>query len=191
MIEISLVLWWIWIYWQAALDYPSVVSTLFEWGPLFGQIAVILYMLTLVPGIITRLQWKQTVTQPVASILILFRRHLGILMFITAFLHLTFKSTLPYLASFNFQPPPGLQPLLTYQIIGAVGWSLLFPLWLTSNDWSFKKLGKWWKRIHRLTYIALFFIFLHVVLQAKTPAILLGLVLFFEILSWIIAWRRK
>ncbi len=190
MMEIGLVFWWMWIYWQAATDYASVVWILFNWGSIFGQIAIGLYVMTLLPGVITRLKWWSAITKPIGLILMLFRRHFGILMFILAFIHLTFSSTLPYLALYNFQSP-GLPALRSFEIMGAIGWALLFPLWLTSNDWAVKKLGRWWKRLHRLTYVALFFIFTHVALQGGVGAVLLGATGIMVALSWVVFWRKS
>lgn len=189
LLEIGLIAWWMLIYWQAATNYPSVVWILFNWGPIFGQLAVGLYVLTLIPGIIVRLKWWSAITQPIGLSLMLFRRHFGILMFILAFIHLTFSSTLPYLALYNFQPP-ALPALRSFEIMGAIGWALLFPLWLTSNDWAVKKLGRWWKREHRLTYVALFFIFTHVALQGGLGAIALAVTGILVGLSWVVFWFR-
>lgn len=181
---------WFLVYFQALNNYPVVVRYLFEYGGLLGEAALILYCVTLIPGIITRLQWFPTLTRPIGSIIMLFRRHFGILMFITAFWHMTFTTYIPYYAMYNFNPP-GLPTLSTYQMMGMIAWLLLFPLWLTSNDFSQKKLGRNWKLLHKLTYISMMFIFLHVALQKANWMLVIGLFVVLEIISWIVAWRRK
>jgi sulfoxide reductase heme-binding subunit YedZ len=181
---------WFLVYFQALNNYPAVVRYLFEYGSLLGEAALILYCITLVPGIITRLQWFPTLTRPIGSIIMLFRRHFGILMFITAFWHMTFTTYIPYYAMYNFNPP-GLPTLATYQMMGMIAWLLLFPLWLTSNDFSQKKLGKYWKILHKLTYLSMMFIFVHVALQEASWMYVIGTFIVLEVISWILAWRRK
>lgn len=49
----------------------------------------------------------------------------------------------------------------------AFGFFALFlslPLTLTSSNWAMRKLGKWWKRLHRLAYVIALFVVVHVVL---------------------------
>ncbi len=45
---------------------------------------------------------------------------------------------------------------------GIVLLSIFTVLAITSNDWSVKKLKKNWKRLHRLTYLAMFLLVWHV-----------------------------
>ena len=146
-------------------------------------------------------------TLPISTLITPFRRHIGILMFITAFVHMSFSSNLPYLAGqlAQLQPvqaltisqkltylmsvfPPRYQ---LYEIMGLIAWLLLMPVWLISNDKSMQAMGKWWKRMQRLTYISIWFIFLHVAFQAKNIAPLIFLVAVAEVYSWIAFWRRK
>jgi sulfoxide reductase heme-binding subunit YedZ len=115
-----------------------------------------------------------------------FRRHFGITMFLSALLHSGLTVTL--LAIVTGQIPVVLQP----QLMGVIALSLLFPLWLTSNDLSQQRLGKGWKVLHRLTYLALIFIFLHVAMMMKWIwGVLMGTVLILELLSWLKVWLKK
>lgn len=182
---------WLVVYLKAFSDFDSLFLLIYEAGLKLGQAAIILYTITLLPGIITRLQWFPKITQPIASIILPFRRHFGILMFLTAFVHQSFTTTLPYYAGYDFQPPNLLPPLALFQIMGLAAWLLLLPLWLTSNDKAQKGLGKWWKIVHRLTYFALLFIFLHVGLQNAKWMYLIGSMVVLEIISWIMYWRRQ
>jgi sulfoxide reductase heme-binding subunit YedZ len=117
-----------------------------------------------------------------------FRKHLGILMFISAWLHLNFTTTLPQLVANGFDASK--IELMLFQWMGEIAWWLLLPLWLTSNDTSVKYMGKWWKRVHRLTYVALFFIFFHVALQQESWMFVIGTVAILEVASWIKGWQR-
>jgi len=40
-----------------------------------------------------------------------------------------------------------------YALVGSTAFLLLLPLFLTSNKWSQKKLGKNWKKLHQLAYV--------------------------------------
>jgi DMSO/TMAO reductase YedYZ heme-binding membrane subunit len=187
--EALLVLLFVYTFMQVSQDYSAVALFLAEWGGRLGVIATIAYVLTLLPGCITRLQWWPHYTQPIAGMLLPFRRHLGILMFLLVYLHMQFTTFFPQLAGNNFDPSK-IQ-LMLFQQLGYAAWLLLLPLWLTSNDFSQRKLGTWWKRLHRLTYVVLFLSFMHTALIQASWMYLLGAVGILELLSWIIYWRRS
>ncbi|PIR62009.1 MAG: hypothetical protein COY81_03845 [Candidatus Pacebacteria bacterium CG_4_10_14_0_8_um_filter_43_12] len=188
--ELAVIIGWFLIYFTALTDYPSVVGIIFKYGKKLGEISLILYCLTLIPGIISRLQWLPSLTRPIGSSIMIYRRHIGILMFLLAFVHMTFTTFLPYYALFEFNPP-GFPPFATHQVASLITMALLFPMWLTSNDYSQKKLGKWWKRLHRLTYLAMFGIFGHVALQTSKWAVVIGVFVLLEAISWFVYWRRE
>lgn len=171
-------------------DYVSSFLFIYDIGNKLGEIAVILYVTTLAPGIITRLQWFPTLTQPISSIILPFRRHVGILMFLTAFVHMSFVMLFPYLGQYNFQFPTALPTFLLYEWMGLIAWICLFPMWLTSNDYSQKALGRNWKVLHRITYIALLLIFLHLALQKTNWMWIVAPAVVLEALSWIRQWQR-
>jgi len=192
ILEIILLLAWI-LALYTGLNNPKQVFVVLELGGKLGTFSMILFVVTLLPGIIMRLKVIPKITLPIATLITPFRRHLGILMFITAFVHMSFSSTLPYIAlqlisTGKVVLPP---PFRLFEQIGLIGWMLLLPVWLTSNDFSMKKLGKWWKRLQRLTYLALWLIFAHVAMQSQPVAVLLLVVGLLEMYSWVLVWRRK
>ena len=176
------------IYGNAVAVYNSYFMEVYSIGGKLGEISLILYILTLLPGMITRLQWMPSVTTLVGSIITPFRRHLGILMFITAWMHFSLTTSLPQLIANGFDTSK--IELMLFQWMGQIAWWLLMPLWLTSNDTSMKYLGKWWKRVHRLTYIALFLIFFHVALQQANWMYVLGIIIVLQVISWIRVVQR-
>lgn len=188
-IEILLFVFGVYVMTNAAKLYALNFFALVDLGSKLGVAALSLYVATLLPSIITRLQWYPLVTQPFASILLPFRRHFGNMMFIAAWLHMSLTTTLPQLVNNGFDTSK--IELLLFQWMGQIAWWLLFPLWITSNDLSQRFMGKWWKRIHKLTYIAMFFIFLHVALLQEGLVIVIGSVVVLEVLSWIAVRKRS
>lgn len=179
--EVSLVGMWM-VGGFVIFSNPEKPFSLYEIGANFGVFSLGLYLTTLVPGILTRLK-----ILPVLGVLLqTYRKHFGISMFLSAYLHMSFTTTFPAFATNKLPVILG-----THAVWGSVALILLFPLWLTSNDFSQKRLGKKWKALHRLTYLALFFIFLHLVFFNVTLAIPLGITITFQVISWIVFWRRK
>lgn len=148
-----------------------------------GTVALFLFLGTLMPGIFQRFK----VLPLFSASIVLFRRQIGILMFFCALVHSMFISTIPTLmsgtTSLDQLPPNALTGIFIILI--------LFPVWITSNDISQKKLGKWWKTIQRLTYFAMITIFIHVALIEKSAAILTVTVFSLEIASWVKVWFFK
>lgn len=170
-------------------NFSRFGSTMRELGELAAQASFVTYLLTLIPGILRRLQIYPLYTNPIATIFMLFRRQLGITLFFLAFTHNIFSRMLPLIIFYGFGPE--LTQASTFEMMGTLSLIILFPLWLTSNDTSVKILGRNWKKLHAFTYLALFFIFLHVLLQKSNWALPGALFLGLEVLSWIIAWSRK
>lgn len=161
----------------------TYIEVWFESGRKFGQLAVIFYLLSLVPGMLKRYQ----ILPITRAGFMLLRRELGISMFIIAFVHQTLVRIYPIIIEGGgvFFPAPG------YVYWGIASLALLFPLWLTSNDYSVRKMGQSWHTIHAFTYVALLTIFLHVALVGnRTMAIFMGLGILAELGSWIIYWTR-
>lgn len=151
------------------------------WGRRFGYLGLILYWFTLLPGILQRLR----VFTSFGMLVMTFRRTLGALMFLLAVLHLQLSLVVPFIVrqrEFEWTNP---------RIFGTIAIIILFPLWLTSNDKSQRFMGKKWKWLQRLTYVALLFIFLHVSYFRPMWTIPTGIVLVLEIVSWIVFWARK
>jgi sulfoxide reductase heme-binding subunit YedZ len=120
----------------------------YQLGLYFGRAALMVYMLTLVPGICRRLR----VRHRVISLLTLYRRQLGIAMYILALLHAAL------FVQFTLAIP-------TFKLFGLLALITLTPLFLTANTYAVRKLKYNWKRLHQLTYVALGFIVLHTALN--------------------------
>ena len=151
---------------------------LYKIGLLSGQTASIVFIITITPGIMQRfsLNWQ------IRSLLVLFRRYLGITVYVLGFLHFAYIRLFPIISG-----QIKLNILLTtFEVFGLVSLFLLTFLFFTSNDYSIRKLGQWWKRIHRLISIVAWLLFLHTVLQRLSVySILLGAGAILEILSLI------
>lgn len=122
----------------------------------FGRTALILFCITITPGILKRFgrTWN------IRMIIMLVRRQFGVLTFSIAFLHFSLMRLFPYLNGdyvLRF-------PLLNFELFGLFSIFFLSFLFLTSNDYSVRNFGKWWNRIHALIYIIAWTIALHVVL---------------------------
>lgn len=159
-------------------------SLIYDVGSNMGVLAFLLYLATFLPGVLQRFKILPLMT----ASMILFRRQLGILMFYAAIVHLMLVSSIPKIYTYG---TIDLSLFAQKEIFGLIGVIILFPLWLTSNDFSIKKLGKFWKILQRFTYFALIFIFLHVALQELSLA-LIGLVVMLTIgASWVSKWAKK
>jgi DMSO/TMAO reductase YedYZ heme-binding membrane subunit len=189
VVEIGMVLFGALVSYVVIIDPIRFAPLMSQAGGKLGQIAVLLFCLTLLPGIFNRLQWNTPLTAPVISLLTLFRRHVGILTFLTAAVHQLFNSIIPNFIYFGSILPT--LPIPTFQLFGSLSWLILLPVWLTSNDTSQRLLGKKWKTLQRLTYIAIWFIFIHVSLQGKSLAIIIAITAILEVASWVVAKRRK
>ncbi|RJR15070.1 hypothetical protein C4579_03315 [Candidatus Microgenomates bacterium] len=142
----------------------------------FGEVGLILYCATLIPGIFRRFR----IRHPLIQIIMLFRRYIGITVFLCISVHYWFQRGVLVLQSGR------LEFFAQFELFGYFAYLLLFSLFVTSNDWSTKHLRKWWDYIHRLTYGALFLVFFHVALQRISVwSLLAGVFLLLEIVSFI------
>lgn len=148
-----------------------------------GKIALYLFLLTLIPGIFQR--FKIFLLE--SASVVLFRRQIGILTYVLALIHSFYISTIPAIVTNKFGPAFMLQ----HEVYGTIAILILFPVWITSNDISQNTLGRFWKTLQRLTYIALIVIFLHVSLTETSAAVLAGCVITLEIISWIKVWLNR
>lgn len=89
----------------------------------------------------------------------LVRRQLGLWTFTYAALH--FCSYLAFVLGWDFSRLGIELQKRPYVIVGFIAVLGLLPLALTSNRYSMRKLGKQWKQLHRLIYIALVMALLH------------------------------
>ncbi|MEH6673917.1 MAG: protein-methionine-sulfoxide reductase heme-binding subunit MsrQ [Sulfitobacter sp.] len=83
--------------------------------------------------------------------LIKFRRALGLLAFIYVALHLLVWLALDVGILSQIWADILKRPYIT---IGMAGFACLLPLAATSNSYSIRKLGAKWRKLHRLTYLA-------------------------------------
>ncbi|MDG1170231.1 MAG: protein-methionine-sulfoxide reductase heme-binding subunit MsrQ [Sulfitobacter sp.] len=83
--------------------------------------------------------------------LIKFRRTFGVLAFTYVTLHLLVWAVLDVQALDRVIADIIKRPYIT---IGMAGFLLLLPLAMTSNNWSVRKLGPSWRKLHKLTYLA-------------------------------------
>lgn len=120
----------------------------------FGEIGIVLFFLILIPGIARRFGLKHKLL----SLLKIYRRYLGICMFLFILMHSTFLFILPFFEGIVTSLP-------LYEWFGLSAGILLFFLFLTSNDYSVKLLRQNWYLLHRSVYIIMFLILAHVTLQ--------------------------
>lgn len=165
MLDIALILF-IALGMYAATSIPTLLPFFTQIGKKLGTISAGLLCLVLLPGIFKRLQWFQSIRVT----MMLFRRHVGILMYWTALAH---GLTQFGLLTIAFGP----MPVDTFVIYGITATLLSLPLLVTSNDFSVKLLKRWWNVLHKLVYLVLLFGALHTLTTSFTIGlVLLGLV---------------
>ncbi|WP_083100717.1 protein-methionine-sulfoxide reductase heme-binding subunit MsrQ [Pseudophaeobacter leonis] len=96
--------------------------------------------------------------------LLKFRRAIGVLTFSYVALHLLVWLVLDVQILSQILTDIAKRPYIT---IGMAAFVLMLPLVLTSNNFSVRKLGRRWKRLHLLTYPAAILGGLHYVMLAK------------------------
>jgi sulfoxide reductase heme-binding subunit YedZ len=119
-----------------------------------GFLALGCYVLTLMPTNL-RIVFPQTKKTSIPKWLLKNRRIIGILSFLLALIH---GYLLVLKRDFDFADPS------TYGIYiqGVSTFAVFTLLAITSNDWSVKRLKKNWKRLHSLTYLAMFLLTWHI-----------------------------
>jgi len=146
----------------------------------FGRISLLVLLVVITPGIIGRFN----IQIKVSRILTLYRRRLGILVFMLAFTHFHIIG-LPKMAGIE----PNILPL--FQRMGLIALMILLVLFLTSNNFSERRLGRWWKRLHRLIYVVVLLILLHTLMQRVSIwSILAGIFFVLEIISLAYAYLK-
>jgi DMSO/TMAO reductase YedYZ heme-binding membrane subunit len=142
-----------------------------------GELAAILFAITLIPGSLQRLKFLK----PVYAVLIYYRRQIGILFYVVACFHFTTRMSVHPL--FNRAFELFYDPII---IAGSIALLILLPVYLVSNNFAMKLLKRKWKAVQRLTYFAYFFITWHLYLVGhyKLFYLYLGVVIFVMI-SWV------
>lgn len=148
-------------------------GVVYEWGKTSGSIALVYFCLSLTPGIARRLGMRFRIFQ----ILMLFRRQIGVSAFFFGFFHYLAVRMLPILLSgvpLNLNPP-------LFEVFGFLTLYPMILLFLTSNDFSIRKMGKWWRRVHSLSYLLVWTLFLHVALnEAGLWTVVIGIFVLLE-----------
>ncbi|MBP7740945.1 ferric reductase-like transmembrane domain-containing protein [Candidatus Woesebacteria bacterium] len=159
------------------LKFPLIFSIISDLASSIGTISLILFLTTLMPGIFYRFK----IFPLFGASLKLFRRQIGVLMFISALIHSFYLITVPAIMTSQFT----LEFLTSREILGSLSLMILFPVWLTSNNFSKAKLGRFWKIVQRLTYLALAVIYFHVAFASEKWALVTMMVFILEISSWV------
>ncbi|NEQ77970.1 MAG: iron reductase [Okeania sp. SIO2C9] len=120
-----------------------------------GLFALICYILTLLPTIL-RIVFPATKKTELPKFLLKYRRQIGVIAFLFALGHGVLLLNKRNFDVFDSQ---------TYSIYatGVVTLIVFALLAITSNDWSIKKMKKNWKKLHQLTYFAMFILVWHVI----------------------------
>ena len=161
------VLWLLWGFWQDQLGLNPVRTITLR----TGKTALILLLLSLtVTPLYLLFDWKWVYR---------FRRPLGLYAFLYATLHVLTFVGLDY--GFDWTLVSDAIQNNRYTLVGLTAFLILLPLALTSTKRSKAWLGpKWWKRLHRWSYLAAGIAVLHYALlvrQYYTQPIIFGVIL--------------
>ena len=116
--------------------------------------------------------------------LIKFSRAIGVLAFTYVALHLLVWLVLDVGILSQIWADITKRPYIT---IGMVGFVVMIPLVVTSNNWSVKRLGVKWRRLHQLTYVAAALGGVHFIMIAK--GIQLEPVIYMAVILALLAYR--
>jgi sulfoxide reductase heme-binding subunit YedZ len=80
--------------------------------------------------------------------------------------------------------------------LGVIGLGILTPMAATSTRWAMKRLGKWWKRLHRMVYAVGVIVIVHALLESSNkrvamnePEVTTELMLYLALLIVLLAAR--
>ena len=119
-----------------------------------GFLSLICYALTLMPTIL-RIVFPQTKQTGIPKNLLKHRRLIGIVAFILACFHGYLLAQKRNIDLWDIKTS-------WIYIQGVSTFAIFTILAITSNDWSVKRLKKNWKKLHNLTYLAMFLLTWHV-----------------------------
>jgi len=158
--------------------------SIYSLGVFMGNMAVVFFVLSLSPGIAKRFNAVNTAVVFLMSI----RRQLGVCAFLLSFAHYASLRLFPIL----FGGSELRFPLPVFELLGVAALYALFPLWLTSNEYSVKKLGRFWRTIHSFVYFIVWLLFGHVALQGiSISTILLLTFAVLEVASFLHLAKQK
>lgn len=146
-----------------------------------GEYAALLFILVSIPGIARRFRYSHKLIM----ILMMFRRQLGVLMYLFVLVHALVLRIIPWMTK---EIPIVVEPFV---LAGSLANMMLIALFITSNDWSVKKFGDWWNKIQSMMYIIVWFIFIHLALIGIGKwTILIGVTSVLQVASHIYAKQR-
>lgn len=153
-----------------------------------GYVVLILLLVNLLVGAIHSLKWVDIKWYRFIQ---MSRRYIGVFCGVYVILHFV-----SYLAKESFLPK-GWEQIITknYLIAGTMAAILLLVLTLTSNNFSTRLLKNYWKKLHRIVYLAGFIVLFHIFQIEKANLVLLGLlvlpVFVLEIVRFTIFLKNK
>jgi methionine sulfoxide reductase heme-binding subunit len=151
-------------------------------GSKAADLAVLFLIATSFPGIARRMH----VSHKLIMLLMLFRRQLGISTFFFALTHVCLITIFPEIHAHA--------PLIAPDPQNLAGWAtflLLIPLFVTSNNFSIKKMGIWWHRLHLIMYGVLFILVFHTFFSEESWFFLIGMIAVVELGSLIYEGIKK
>lgn len=148
-----------WLLFFVATTQLLTIRDWLSWGPLSGSISLVVFWITLLPGMMKRFRLGGALI-PLRTTLMLFRRQMGITMYLFALTHLLWSRILPII---NLNGD--LTRMSPFEAAGMLAFVLLTPVFITSNEWSVRTLGRAWHTVHALVYLVIWIVFLHVALQ--------------------------
>ncbi len=165
------------------LTHSDLYYLVYSIGKNFGQAALILLGIVILPGILGRFKIEIKITR----LITLFRRQLGITVFLLGLSHYALIRFFPMISgAYPISLPVG------FEIFGTIALSIFFFMFLTSNNYSVKRLGKWWKRLHRFVYVAVWSLAIHTALQITSVwSIYAGIFAVLEVGSLIYDYVKK
>lgn len=178
IVQVFLIILEVWVYFGKKEYFPAF----YDFAINSGRLAIIFFVLTLIPGICKRFG----IRHKLLALVMIFRRYIGIAMYLFALIHATMTRFLPTIAAGR------ILPLSLFESMGFAALFLLFFLFITSNDFSVRILGILWYWIHKLMYLAMFFILLHVGLQRmSTWTVLTGTTVILMVVSFGYQWIKR
>lgn len=157
----------------ASIDFRS---QWYLWGIDAANFSLYSFLLTLIPGIIKRLglvTYIRFLFTPLST----FRRQIGIFTYLTAVGHFWYIFFLPN-GGFMF-------PRILSDWMGSIALLIMTPIFITSNDFSVRRLDNMWKKIHLYVHVLMWFILLHVLIKERIlQSFIAGLVVLIDVISW-------
>jgi len=167
----------------AQIDKGNEIGVMYyDLGGKFGTVAALAFLVTITPGIAKRIGFRH----PKLNLIQTFRRHFGIATFLLVLTHYAVLRLVPLMTWQGFVLPPFRETL------GFLAFCLFFLMFLTNNDFSMNRLGRWWGRLHSVAYVIIWLVFVHVALEEIGPlTLLIGLYAVAEWVSLIYFWTKK